>query len=257
MENDFLLLTLRRLLPKGGGGGGGGGSGGEGGGGAGFNLCLMSATMDGDVLSDYFRTGLGAAVPRVAFPGRTFPVTALYLEDVLRLTGHRANPRADWGVQSVASQRRLEKVAADARSAARAKAAADGEEEVDGREAAEEGAYPEGLPSARDLTRRLGPKGVSEAVCEEMAAMDPQLLNIDLIADAVIWYVRGAAAAAPGGAEGGQDVGYAGFGDMELEEDDWWDEDLSEESTTTTSLNPDTTTRDKTTSMPKPEDAMF
>ena len=92
VENDFLLLTLRRLLPKGGGGGGGGGSGGEGGGGAGFNLCLMSATMDGDVLSDYFRTGLGAAVPRVAFPGRTFPVTALYLEDVLRLTGHRANP---------------------------------------------------------------------------------------------------------------------------------------------------------------------
>ena len=51
------------------------------------------------------------------------------------------------------------------------------------------------------------------------------------------------------------------FGVLEKEEEkvdewaDWWQEELTKESTTTTSLNPETTTGDKTTSMRKPEDA--
>ena len=42
IENDFLLLTLRRLLHRG----------------AKFHLSLMSATLDGEVISSYFSNGL-------------------------------------------------------------------------------------------------------------------------------------------------------------------------------------------------------
>ena len=58
VENDFLLLTLRRLLlrkPD-----------------SELSVCLMSATLDGEVLSSYFDSASpNVAIPRVSFPGRT------------------------------------------------------------------------------------------------------------------------------------------------------------------------------------------
>jgi len=43
----------------------------------------MSATLDSSLFSDYF----GGKAPCVKFPGRTFPVTELYLEHALEMTG--------------------------------------------------------------------------------------------------------------------------------------------------------------------------
>eukprot|EP00959_Pyramimonas_sp_CCMP1952_P277898 5808655-Pyramimonas_sp.AAC.1 len=51
--------------------------------------------MDGEVLAEYFNH-----CPRVSFPGRAFPVTALYLEDALDLTRHRVDRSADWSRSS-------------------------------------------------------------------------------------------------------------------------------------------------------------
>jgi ATP-dependent RNA helicase DHX57 len=76
MESDFLLMVLRGLLTRR----------------RDLKLVLMSATINASLFADYF----GAGTPTISIPGRTFPVTALYLEDALELTGHRVRPGADW-----------------------------------------------------------------------------------------------------------------------------------------------------------------
>jgi hypothetical protein len=76
MESDFLLMVLRGLLLRR----------------RDLRLVLMSATINAGLFASYF----GAGTPTISIPGRTFPVTALYLEDALELTGHRVRASADW-----------------------------------------------------------------------------------------------------------------------------------------------------------------
>ncbi|GMI49924.1 hypothetical protein TeGR_g970, partial [Tetraparma gracilis] len=68
IESDFLLMCLKDMLPR-----------------RPQNqplkVVLMSATLDADLFHRYF---WGA--PEVKFPGRTFPVRELYLEDVVEIT---------------------------------------------------------------------------------------------------------------------------------------------------------------------------
>ena len=86
LEGDFLLMVLRDLIPErerlaresngripp-------------------LKIVLMSATLDASLFHDYF---WGA--PAVKFPGRTFPVTELYLEDAMEVTGHVVRGNEDW-----------------------------------------------------------------------------------------------------------------------------------------------------------------
>jgi ATP-dependent RNA helicase DHX29 len=67
MQSDFLLIALRKILltRK-----------------SNFCVVLMSATMDSEKVSSYF---YGA--PIIAVPGRTFPVSVSYLEDIIESTG--------------------------------------------------------------------------------------------------------------------------------------------------------------------------
>jgi ATP-dependent RNA helicase DHX57 len=80
MESDFLLMTLRDLLPRR----------------PDLRIVLMSATIEAGLFADYF----GRGTPTISIPGRTFPVTALYLEDALEVTGHRVRAGADWAKKS-------------------------------------------------------------------------------------------------------------------------------------------------------------
>jgi ATP-dependent RNA helicase DHX57 len=66
-ESDFLLVLLRDLLPKR----------------PDLKVVLMSATIDATTISSYFDN-----CPILEVPGRTFPVTDHYLEDVLAETGY-------------------------------------------------------------------------------------------------------------------------------------------------------------------------
>ena len=75
LESDFLLLALKDLLKKR----------------ADLKVVLMSATLDADLFSKYFD-----GAPAFKIPGRTFPVTTLYLEDALMMTNHFVDPRAEW-----------------------------------------------------------------------------------------------------------------------------------------------------------------
>lgn len=75
VESDFLLMTLRDVMYRN----------------LRLKVCLMSATMDANLFSAYFN-----GAPTFSVPGRTFPVTAYFLEDALQMTGHVVEQNADW-----------------------------------------------------------------------------------------------------------------------------------------------------------------
>ena len=66
---DFMLIVLRDLLPAY----------------PRLKLVLMSATLNADMFARYFSE---YGCPTIDVPGRTFPVQAFYLEDVLEHTGY-------------------------------------------------------------------------------------------------------------------------------------------------------------------------
>ncbi|KAG8927158.1 hypothetical protein FRC02_008427 [Tulasnella sp. 418] len=66
IESDFLLIVLKSLLDQR----------------KDLKVILMSATVDAEKISDFF-----GGCPTLHVPGRTFPVTARYLEDAIELTG--------------------------------------------------------------------------------------------------------------------------------------------------------------------------
>jgi HrpA-like RNA helicase len=68
LDSDFLLIVLRDLLPKR----------------PDLKLVLMSATINADLFSSYF-----GGCPVMTIPGFTHPVKEYYLEDILKLSGHR------------------------------------------------------------------------------------------------------------------------------------------------------------------------
>ena len=92
IENDLLLMALRRILVDGAS--------------RAPHVCMMSATVDGDLLARYFASTLRRAVPRVRVGGRSFPVEVGYLEDALHLTKHTVRAGADWSLSSEAARRR-------------------------------------------------------------------------------------------------------------------------------------------------------
>ncbi|GBG82962.1 hypothetical protein CBR_g36488 [Chara braunii] len=67
MNEDFLLIILRDLLPKR----------------PDLRLILMSATINAELFSAYF-----GGAPMAHIPGYTFPVKELFLEELLEKTGH-------------------------------------------------------------------------------------------------------------------------------------------------------------------------
>ncbi|CAA3002301.1 D -box ATP-dependent RNA helicase D 1 isoform X1 [Olea europaea subsp. europaea] len=74
MNEDFLLIILRDLLPRR----------------PDIRLILMSATINADLFSKFF-----GDAPAIHIPGLTFPVTELYLEDVLEKTHYTIESQFD------------------------------------------------------------------------------------------------------------------------------------------------------------------
>ncbi|KAL2533499.1 RNA helicase family protein [Abeliophyllum distichum] len=74
MNEDFLLIILRDLLPRR----------------PDLRLILMSATINADLFSKFF-----GDAPTIHIPGFTFPVTELYLEDVLEKTRYTIKSEFD------------------------------------------------------------------------------------------------------------------------------------------------------------------
>ncbi|KAK1374158.1 RNA helicase [Heracleum sosnowskyi] len=83
MNEDFLLIVLKELLPRR----------------RDLRLILMSATLNAELFSNFF-----GGAPVIHIPGFTHPVRALFLEDVLEITGYKLtsfNQIDDYGQEKV------------------------------------------------------------------------------------------------------------------------------------------------------------
>ena len=74
-DGDFLLMVLRRMLPRR----------------PDLKVILMSATLDAALFEGFF-----AGASQLHIPGRTFAVTPFFLEDALELTKHAVAGSAPW-----------------------------------------------------------------------------------------------------------------------------------------------------------------
>jgi HrpA-like RNA helicase len=76
VNTDFLLILVKHLLKQG----------------STFKVVLMSATLNAKIFSEYFRD---FGCTSIIIPGRAFPVTALFLEDAIALTGYEPEVGSD------------------------------------------------------------------------------------------------------------------------------------------------------------------
>ncbi|XP_074556601.1 DExH-box ATP-dependent RNA helicase DExH1 [Curcuma longa] len=74
INEDFLIIILRDLLPRR----------------PDLRVVLMSATLNADLFSKYFGNS-----PIIHIPGFTFPVTELFLEDIIEKTRYKITPEFD------------------------------------------------------------------------------------------------------------------------------------------------------------------
>ncbi|BAT11260.1 Os10g0471350 [Oryza sativa Japonica Group] len=91
MNEDFLIIILRDLLPRR----------------PDLRLVLMSATINAELFSKYF-----GEAPIMHIPGFTFPVTELFLEDILEKTRYKINSERD-NFQGNSRRKRLASVKSD------------------------------------------------------------------------------------------------------------------------------------------------
>jgi len=73
IDSDFLLIILREILEFR----------------KDLKVILMSATVDANKIAAYM-----GGCPVIQVPGRTFPVTAHFLEDVVEMTGYKLDPHS-------------------------------------------------------------------------------------------------------------------------------------------------------------------
>jgi len=162
--------------------------------------------MPGDAMVRYF--GGPEACPRVSFPGRAFPVAALYLEHALALIPRlRVDPHADWSRSSQAAQRRsrqkqaqMQAQGGSAGSSSKDRMGGGGYGGGGGGSGRGGGGGGGGPPmmfgeTARDVARRF--PQLSSTVHNAMAELDEDAVNVALIVELCSWYMhKGGVAAA-------------------------------------------------------------
>ncbi|SGY79422.1 BQ5605_C008g05127 [Microbotryum silenes-dioicae] len=108
IDSDFLLIVLREILEVR----------------KDLKVILMSATVDAEKIASYM-----GDCPVITVPGRTFPVTPHFLEDVIELTQYRLTPTTD--SQYVARSKRAYNGSGRPRKSADDEAPPDEDEEPD------------------------------------------------------------------------------------------------------------------------------
>ncbi|SCZ98775.1 BZ3500_MvSof-1268-A1-R1_Chr7-1g09268 [Microbotryum saponariae] len=108
IDSDFLLIVLREILEVR----------------KDLKVILMSATVDAEKIASYM-----GDCPVITVPGRTFPVTPHFLEDVIELTQYRLTPTTD--SQYVARSKRSYNGSGRPRKSADDEAPPDEDEEPD------------------------------------------------------------------------------------------------------------------------------
>ena len=153
LNSDFLLIILKGLLPSR----------------PNLKLILMSATLNATQFSEYF-----GDAPVIKVPGRTFPVEAFYLEDILELTGHAIVPNSDCAARKQRGparrgDRRKKEGAADSTLS----------------ECEDDPNLGQPLPVA-SLVARYGDAGYSQRTLDSLAIVDENVINYELLHELLI-----------------------------------------------------------------------
>ncbi|KAJ7341234.1 hypothetical protein JRQ81_005102 [Phrynocephalus forsythii] len=164
-ESDFLLLVLKDIMSQR----------------PDLRIILMSATLNTDLLSQYFNS-----CPVVTIPGRTFPVDQYFLEDAIAMTGYvleHGSPYMRRMTQAADKKARhlrtaVEEVEEDLRRAGL------GERTVTVKDS-----VPDQQLTLQQLKIRY--KGVNLSVLKTMATMDLDKVNLELIEALLEWIVSG------------------------------------------------------------------
>mmetsp|Transcript_17017 Transcript_17017/g.59242 ORF Transcript_17017/g.59242 Transcript_17017/m.59242 type:complete len:746 (+) Transcript_17017:44-2281(+) len=176
----------------------------------------MSATLDGEVLTKYY-AGVGGVldVPRVSFPGRTFPVDSMFLEDALKMTDFRISPSDDWHHDSegAVKKRDAKKLAMgpgadeldEDGSVIKKRKLTRGEEDTLRKRAT--------LYRADEFARRFPQHDAS--VHTALACTDPESVNVGLVTALVTDYVHKQARSAQAGPAGAVLVFLSGTAEIE------------------------------------------
>eukprot|EP01119_Soliformovum_irregulare_P013905 TRINITY_DN3746_c0_g2_i2.p1 TRINITY_DN3746_c0_g2~~TRINITY_DN3746_c0_g2_i2.p1 ORF type:complete len:1292 (+),score=525.82 TRINITY_DN3746_c0_g2_i2:491-3877(+) len=143
VQSDFLLILVRNLLKTR----------------RDLKVILMSATMDTEVLSEYFH-----GCPVLSVPGRTFQVESFFLEDVVKITDYSLEEDSEYAIRK---QRNFQKFSVNV-SGKRGNSQKI-QQEWDADENSEEQLYD------------LPPDEFSEKTRRNLARMDMDRINYDLI----------------------------------------------------------------------------
>jgi ATP-dependent RNA helicase DHX57 len=180
VETDFVLLLVRDILPQR----------------PSLRVVLMSATLDASKFSHYFSSLIAQPVPVISIPGRTHPVTELYLEDAIALTEYRLRAgdryaKKQWvgGRPAGGNGRDGPRAAAPGRQSATLAARADdplpgGDDDDDVPDDWEDGDGNDGGVDSGDAfgrTRRPVSARTLDDNAEAVNLVDESLVNIDLI----------------------------------------------------------------------------
>ena len=138
-----------------------------------LRLILMSATLDARLFGDYF-----GGAPSVKFPGRTFPVKELYLEDVLEVTQHKVRGHEDW----CHNNKGKEKSTKSTEVKKKKKKKGNSTEVKKGRLLEEEDDM---LLTPAELHQRYATYSISTQ--NALAKLDPDAINYDLVVETIIW----------------------------------------------------------------------
>ncbi|XP_062375856.1 putative ATP-dependent RNA helicase DHX57 [Sardina pilchardus] len=169
-ESDFLLLILKDLILQR----------------SDLKVILMSATLNAELFSEYFHGS-----PSVHIPGRTFPVDQFFLEDALaktRFVLEDGSPYRRSGKPGGQSSR--------GGAGSKGRAPLDDPDDDDGwsfgsfaRKDAVKDTIPDEQLSLPDLQIRY--KSCSKSVLKNLANMDLEKINMDLLEDLLEWIVDG------------------------------------------------------------------
>jgi ATP-dependent RNA helicase DHX57 len=155
-----------------------------------LRLVLMSATADAALFSDYFSKRLCEPAPVLTIPGFTHPVTDLFLDDVLQMTGFAVGKASKWARKKVGGSGEKGGGGGGGKGKGvgrRDEGGGDGEE-VPGGSGGGGGAY-------------------SEQTLASLQCIDESLLNTDLVESLVVHIMRTGAQQGAGGGGGGKGGG--------------------------------------------------
>jgi len=143
-----------------------------------LKLVLMSATLNAELFADYFQ-----GCPTLDIPGRAFPVTPYFLEDVFEMTNHLVRPGDEYAKREDNNKRRDRSSQGGGRGKGGRRANMMRAVERATEESRRNKFGGDDSQSIVDLRRRYPASKYSESTLQSLMCVDESKINYDLIQD--------------------------------------------------------------------------